>query len=52
MNPLSAMHPYEASSRQERELPGIAWNSDEQVQLLTSFSYNDELATLPRHQQW
>lgn len=33
----------------ERELPGIAWDSERQLQLLASFSYNDELVTLPRH---
>jgi uncharacterized UPF0146 family protein len=34
----------------ERELPGIAWDSEGQRRLLASFSYNHELATLPRHQ--
>lgn len=30
----------------ERALPGIDWNIEEQLQLLSSFSYNRELATL------
>lgn len=34
----------------ERDLPGIAWNGEEQLQLLESFSYSNELATLP-HQE-
>lgn len=32
----------------ERDLPGIEWNRDEQLRLLESFSYQDELADLPR----
>lgn len=32
----------------ERDLPGIDWNAEEQLQLLTSFSYNSELARLSR----
>lgn len=32
----------------QRDLPGIAWNSEGQLQLLASFSYNDELATVSR----
>jgi methyltransferase family protein len=32
----------------ERDLPGIAWNGEGQLKLLRSFSYNSELATLPR----
>jgi hypothetical protein len=52
-------HYYEPSFRnapirellaKERDLPGIDWNSDEQLQLLKSFSYDSELATLP-HQE-
>ena len=31
---------------QVRQLPGIDWNRDEQLQLLSSFSYNNELARL------
>jgi methyltransferase family protein len=34
----------------ERDLPGISWNCKEQLQLLAAFSYNDELATLPRQE--
>jgi hypothetical protein len=34
----------------ERDLPGIAWNSEEQLQLLKEFEFNDELATLSRRQ--
>ena len=32
----------------ERDLPGIDWNTEEQLQLLGSFYYNSELDTLPR----
>jgi hypothetical protein len=32
----------------ERDLPGIDWNGGGQLQLLTSFTYNDELANLSR----
>lgn len=32
----------------ERDLPGIDWNYEEQLELLTSFSYNSELTTLSR----
>ena len=34
----------------ERSLPGIDWNVAEQLQLLKSFSSQDELATIPRYQ--
>jgi hypothetical protein len=33
----------------ERDLPGIAWNYEEQLQILASFSCNGELAMVPRH---
>lgn len=33
----------------ERDLPGIDWNVDEQLSLLNSFTFADELAGLPRH---
>ena len=32
----------------ERDLPGIDWNSEGQLQLLKSFSYDSELVGLPR----
>lgn len=35
----------------ERDLPGIAWSSGGQLQLLASFSYNTELATLSRQER-
>jgi hypothetical protein len=50
-------HYYEPSFRNEsirellsteRDLPGIDWNYEEQLELLTSFSYNSELTTLSR----
>jgi hypothetical protein len=34
----------------ERDLPGIAWNTEGQLHLLASFSYNSELATLSRQE--
>lgn len=34
-----------------RDLPGISWNGDEQLQLLASFSYNDELASVSRQER-
>jgi hypothetical protein len=34
----------------ERDLPGIDWNGDEQLRLLTSLSYGEELATLSRQE--
>jgi hypothetical protein len=33
-----------------RDLPGIDWNSEGQLELLASFSFNSELATLPRQE--
>src|SRR5690242_14465135 len=50
-------HYYEPSFRNEglrevlstdRDLPGIDWNIGDQLELLRSFSYNEELVTLPR----
>jgi hypothetical protein len=32
---------------QDRELPGIDWNTDEQLSLLKSFCYNEELKDVP-----
>jgi len=32
---------------QNRFLPGIEWNTDEQLHLLKSFNYNDELSNIP-----
>jgi hypothetical protein len=52
-------HYYEPSFRNEtlrevlsteRDLPGIDWNTEEQLQLLASFYYNSELATLSRRE--
>jgi Methyltransferase domain len=34
---------------QDRKLPGIDWNIHEQLGLLSTFSYGDELADIPRH---
>lgn len=53
-------HYYEPSFRNEpirellqveRRLPGIDWNDVGQLELLASFSYNSELATLPRQKR-
>lgn len=53
-------HYYEPSFRNEpirellsteRELPGISWNSEEQLKLLGAFSCNDELATFSRQKR-
>lgn len=38
--------PIRALLSTERDLPGIDWNIDEQLKLLASFSYGDELATV------
>jgi len=35
------------SLSQERELPGISWNVDEQLQILESFAYSEELQDIP-----
>src|SRR6476660_42165 len=33
---------------QERMLPGIDWNTNEQLKLLTTFSFSQELADIPQ----
>lgn len=43
--------PIRALLSSERDLPGIDWNIDEQLKLLTSLSYGDELATVAREER-
>ena len=35
------------SLREDRNLPGIIWNTEEQLQLLSQFRYNSELEAIP-----
>ena len=50
MNHPSAMGRSATFYRPREILPGIAWNSEGQLHLLASFSYNSELATLSREE--
>jgi len=45
--PLFNIHRLKKSLRAERNLPGIDWNVEEQLQLLANFSFNQELLEIP-----